>query len=139
MKRSLFLLMLLCAPALAHATCGPEVVLDLTLTNGRFGVCFNWSAPYANCSSGGGVTEYSVRISTSPITEQNFWSATPITNAPFSGASPGTQECGDALSLSQGTHYYVALKAKDSSGNWSPLSNVLSFTTNTNGPSCACG
>src|SRR5690349_21853559 len=104
MKRWLFLAALLCAPVLAYATCGPEVVSALTVVNGRFGVCFNWSAPYANCSSGGSVTEYSVRISTSPITEQNFWSATPITNAPYSGASPGSQECGDAQSLSQGTH-----------------------------------
>jgi len=137
MKRLLLLVTLLLVPALAYATCGPSVVSDLIVHNGRTSVAFAWTAPYANCTSGGAASEYSVRYSSSPITEQNFWSATPITDAPSVPNSPGGSECGD-LMTSQGTTYYVALKAKDASGNWSPLSNVITFTTPTSGASTTC-
>jgi len=141
MKRHLLVLTLLLVPTLALATdtCAPEIVTSLTPNIGRTSVVVQFPAPHQDCGSGGAVSEYSIRYSLSTITEQNFWSATAFTDIPSLPQSPGTTECADALGLSQGTTYYVAMKSKDSAGNWSALSTVISFTTHTSGTSPVCG
>jgi len=140
MRRFLFLLACALLPGVAHAqdVSSPETIANLSVNNGRFSVVVNWSAPHSDCTSGGSIYQYAVRYSSSSINEQNFWLATAATHVPASGASPGTQECADIMSLSQGHTYYVAVKSVDSSGNWSSISNVVQFTTPTSGPSEIC-
>jgi len=141
MKSLVLCAMLLCAPvlALAQDVCAPEATTNLSVSAiGRFSVVVSFSAPHQDCSSGGAVSEYAVRIFSSSPTEQTFWGGTAFTDVPAVPGTPGFTECADALSLSQGTTYYVAMKSKDSAGNWSPVSNVVSFTTHTTGTSPVC-
>src|SRR5690349_16079077 len=113
MKRYLLsmLLLLLPAVALAQDTCAPEMVTSLSAALiGRNSVVLHFTAPHSDCSSGGAVAEYAVRYSTSTITEQNFWLANAASDVPGTPASPGSTECADVVTLTQGTTYYAALK-----------------------------
>ncbi len=105
----------------------PDQVTDLavsTISSNSFTATF--SAP--NDTSTGGVMEYQIRYSTSPINDTlDFLAATPVEyGAP---AEPGTTEQFTITGLDFSTQYYVAVRARDFWNNWSDLSNVAVGTT----------
>jgi hypothetical protein len=131
MKRSILLVAALLAwttAAMAQDHVPPNAVTGLTVSAGKTTAVINWNAPSDQCNSNA-VAEYELRYSTSTFTECNFSSGTLITTG--TPSSPGVQECYDTTghTLSQNTTYYFAVRSKDSSGNWSTLSNVGSATT----------
>jgi hypothetical protein len=90
------------------------------------GVDLTWTAPAdygANNSGPFSAASYDLRYSTSPITEANWASATPVGGLPAPG-SPGSAEAFTATGLTGGTQLYFAIKAADESGNVSEISNV---------------
>jgi hypothetical protein len=86
-----------------------------------------WTAP-GDDASVGIATQYDIRVSRDPITATNFAAATPILELPTPLAAGSTQEH-LVTGLASGTAWYVALKARDEAGNWSPVSNTVSLTT----------
>jgi peptidoglycan hydrolase-like protein with peptidoglycan-binding domain len=77
--------------------------------------------------------QYDIRYSTSPITENNFSSATPASDTPiyFDFPEAGTTANNQyiVLGLQPGTRYYFAVQAKSQAGGTSPISEVASATT----------
>ena len=86
-----------------------------------------WTAPGDDGTSGT-AQSYDVRYSTSAITTANWGSATQATGEPTTAAA-GTQQTFTVTGLTSGRTYYVAIRATDSSGNVSGISNVPSGTT----------
>ncbi len=86
-----------------------------------------WQAPHEDGPNGGAVSEYDVRYSTGPIDDGNFNGASIASGIP-SPSAPETEEVFNVTGLAAGTTYYFAIKSKDDSDNWSPLSNVESDT-----------
>lgn len=84
-----------------------------------------WNAPGDDGLTGLALA-YDLRWSTQPIDEANFFSATPA-GVPLPG-SPGTQQSTAVSSLTLGTTYYFAIRARDDADNWSALA-LLSVTT----------
>ena len=83
----------------------------------------SWAAP-GDDHAAGIALDYDVRYSTSPITEGNFASATPITGLPIPMLSGTVQNGDDLTSLQTCTNYYFAGKTRDRAGNWSALGRV---------------
>jgi hypothetical protein len=105
----------------------PGAVTDLSpdfVGQNEFGVF--WTAP-GDDGSVGTANSYDLRIATFDITEQNFESATPVSDPP-SPAAAGTPQSYSFTGLFACTQYRVALKTCDESG-WSPLSNVITVST----------
>ena len=76
--------------------------------------------------------EYEVRYSTSPITTDNYGSATTAQLTPIyhGDLSPeGTLRTYIVAGLNPNTTYYFALKSKHQHSEWSPISNTVSITT----------
>ncbi|HET6455559.1 MAG TPA: hypothetical protein VFI02_14230 [Armatimonadota bacterium] len=74
----------------------------------------------------GVAAEYDLRFSLSPITEANFLDATRTIPPDFPTPGPdGTVERTSIEGLTVGSTYYFAAKVRDSSWNWSAMSNVL--------------
>jgi hypothetical protein len=90
-------------------------------------VTLTWTAP-GDDSSSGTATQYSLRYSTSPITEPNWSAALVVSGVPAPQAA-GSEESFVVTSLTPGTQYYFAIKAADEAGNWSALSNVVEQVT----------
>jgi|GEM_PF-3254742 len=88
----------------------------------------SWTAPGDDAWSGS-VVEYELRISTSPFSAAEFALATPVSPAPAPGTGGGGTQSYALLGLQPGTAYWVALRARDDAGNWSPVSNVAVATT----------
>jgi predicted outer membrane repeat protein len=87
-----------------------------------------WTAPGDDRESGT-VALYDLRYSTFPDTIANWWDdASRVMNLP-QPRLPGQLEIVRLDSLENETNYYLALKASDSSGNWSQISNVVGTTT----------
>ncbi len=130
MKRLLLTLALLAwsAPALAQDHVAPNAVTNLTANTGKTTAVLNWTAPGDQCTNAT-CAEYELRYSTSTFTECNFANGTLITTG--TPQSPGSQECYQASGLTCNTTYYFAVRVKDSAGNWSVLSNVVSKATRT--------
>lgn len=83
-----------------------------------------WAAP-ADAPTGGLVSAYDVRMSTSAITDLGtFGAATAVSGAPAPGA-PGAFQSVSVSGLNSGTQYWYAVRSRDAAGNWSPLSNVV--------------
>ncbi len=80
----------------------------------------------------GVAAEYDLRYSTSPLTALTFSSATAVIGETLPSA-PGTTETFGVHGLSANTKYYFALKVLDEQGNSSPISNVVSETTDSGG------
>jgi hypothetical protein len=91
------------------------------------GLC--WTAP-GDDGWTGRAAAYDLRYSTAPITEANFTSATPVPGVPPPKRG-GSDECITVDGLASEPAYYFAIKARDEAGNWSPLSNVAAFPTQT--------
>jgi hypothetical protein len=90
-----------------------------------------WTAPADAGLGTEGVQNYDIRYSASPITAENFASASLIAGPCASVAilAPGTaQECIATLPLDN-TLYYFAIKSKDNRNQWSGISNVPSAKT----------
>src|SRR5262245_59121954 len=82
-----------------------------------------WTAP-GDDGSIGTADRYEVRLSTSPITNTNWSSATLIGGAPAPLPS-GSRQSIMVRGLSRGTTYYFAIKTIDEADNVSALSNVV--------------
>ena len=106
----------------------PAVVADLdTSLVGQDNLTLRWTAPGDDALLGTALL-YEVRYSKSAITSANFSSATMATGAP-APVPGGTPQVFMLSGLQASTLYWVALKARDDAGNWSPMSNVVAFTT----------
>jgi chitodextrinase len=95
-------------------------------------ITLNWTAP-GDDGDVGQATAYDVRYSTSPITDQNWDSATPVDGEPAPSPA-GSVESFTRDGLQPSTTYYFAIKTSDEAGNWSGLSNVATVTTIDNIP-----
>ena len=74
-------------------------------------------------------SSYDMRYSTSPITEANFASATPVPLPQgMTPKAPGQAETLLVTDLTPGSTYYFALKVADEMPNWSALSNPVTVT-----------
>jgi hypothetical protein len=109
-------------------TTPPSAIADLTVT-GTTGTSMSmrWTAP-GDDGAVGTAASYDIRYSTSAITTANWGSATPATGEP-APAVAGTQQTLTINGLTPSRTYYVAIRATDSSGNVSGLSNVPTGTT----------
>jgi hypothetical protein len=88
-----------------------------------------WSASGDDGSSGQ-ATSYEIRMSSQPITAQNFDGATLIPNS-LTPRPAGQSEQFMLVGLTPGSTLYVAIKAVDEASNRSAISNVLTITTPT--------
>lgn len=111
---------------------GPDLIapaaitnLDTTLVYDRT-LVLKWTATGDN-GTYGRADAYDLRVSTAPISEGSFASATPLT--PPAVAVAGTPQSYVVTGLNPGVTYWFAIRARDENGNWSPLSNVRAATT----------
>jgi chitodextrinase len=95
-------------------------------------VRLTWIAP-GDDGDVGTASQYDIRYSESPITDQNWDSTTQIENEPTPEPA-GNQQTMIITNLEPNTTYYFAMKAADEADNWSALSNVVSVTTIDNYP-----
>ena len=118
-RRQLALLFTLVALTGAHA--------GRASAQGTTSVTLSWTAP-GDDGNTGTAAQYEVRLSTSPIDAGNFASAALLANppAPLAAGSPQTMF---VTGLQVLTPYWVAMRTADERGNWSAISNVVSFTT----------
>ena len=86
-----------------------------------------WTAP-GDDSLSGTAFQYDVRISTAPIDTSNFANATSVAGAPAPQIA-GTAQSMILGGLSPSTAYWCAIRTADEAGNWSGVSNIVSFTT----------
>jgi beta propeller repeat protein len=106
----------------------PAPVSDLAVSDtGSGSATLIFTAPGDDMGVGT-ATAYDLRYWTSPITEENWQDAVPVSSLPDPLAA-GSSETITVNGLDAGTGYYFALKAMDESGLFSPLSNVASGTT----------
>ena len=112
----------------APDTQAPSTISNLSSSNIQTNsLTLSWSAP-SDFPNGGAASSYDIRYSTSPITSSNFSSATQVTGEP-TPASPGTSQTYILAGLNPSTHYYAAMTSRDTVGNTSVISNVVSVTT----------
>ncbi len=111
-------------------TIPPARVVDLRLrVPSIHSLAVVWTAP-GDDGTKGTATEYDIRWSDAPITDDNWDQATPLDPALTPVPKPGGQiETIVCTGLSAGTTYHYALKAADEIPNWSPLSNSDHGTT----------
>jgi len=84
-------------------------------------IVITWSAPK-------GALEYDIRYSTSMIDTSNWASATQVANEPIPQMQ-GKTEIFQITHLNGGTDYYIAMKFRVDSTEWSRLSNVATCYT----------
>jgi len=108
------------APPARITDLAPKQVSDVS-------VVLSWTAP-SDDGATGRAASYDLRRSSQTITDANFASATqvPITLVP---KAAGSAEQFAVLSLAPGTTYNFAIRALDSSGNASSVSNNVSVKT----------
>lgn len=98
---------------------GNPTYTSLTLT---------WHSPETMFGCGP-ATQYDIRYSIFPITNEAAWqAATQVANPPTPGP-PGSTETLMVIGLNPCTVYYFAIKACDDCGTWTPLSNSPQGTT----------
>lgn len=90
------------------------LVMVLLLVSASWAASFTWLAP-GDDGGIGTATEYDLRVSLEPITEDNWASATQIEGEPVPSTA-GTQET---------IYYYFAMTTEDEIPNVSGLSNVV--------------
>ncbi|MEP0860917.1 MAG: S8 family serine peptidase, partial [Ignavibacterium sp.] len=111
----------------------PDTIPPTTITNLAVvdptsnSLRLTWTAPLD--TSMGGVTQYDIRWSLSPITDTtSFYAANPLTYPGVPGAAGTPQEL-LVTGLNFSTTYYFAIRSRDAWGNWSDVSNSPSGTT----------
>jgi hypothetical protein len=107
------------------ATLAPATICSAT----PFSV--SWTAP-GDDGVVGRASAYDLRYSKVFITALNFYQATLISGLPPPAAA-GTSQSFVVSGLSDGVLYYLAMKSVDESGNWSPVSNVITRPAQTTG------
>ena len=106
----------------------PAAVIDLAVTRvTSVSMDLSWTAT-GDDGLIGQATSYVIKMSTSPIDASNFDAATTVSGAPTPGA-PGTPQSMEVTGLSSSTSYYFAMKVEDENMAASPISNVVSATT----------
>ena len=110
-------------------TSAPATIANLSASNPTFSsIDISWTAP-GDDSNSGTASSYDIRYSTTPITSQNWDSASQITGEP-SPASVGSSQSMTISGLSYGVTYYFVIKTSDEVPNVSEISNVANLTTN---------
>jgi 6-pyruvoyl-tetrahydropterin synthase len=105
----------------------PQMIQDLSMTDvTHTSLTVSWTSPIDPGDFP--AAAYDLRYSTTPITPDNFELAAGASGVPAS-QSQGVQESFTITNLNANTPYYVAIKARDLSGNISALSNVLQQRT----------
>ncbi|BDQ01796.1 S8 family serine peptidase [Ignavibacterium sp.] len=109
-------------------TIPPTTITDLAVVDPTSNsLRLTWTAPLD--TSMGGVTQYDIRWSLSPITDTtSFYAANPLTYPGVPGAAGTPQEL-LVTGLNFSTTYYFAIRSRDAWGNWSDVSNSPSGTT----------
>lgn len=102
-----------CVPPRAHA----QITRTVTL---------GWTAP-GNDGTIGTASAYSLRFSSSAISEGTWAAATAIPGPPVPQTA-GTPQSMPAAGFVPGQTYYFAIKAVDGAGNWSGISNLVPVT-----------
>lgn len=92
-------------------------------------VTLEWTSPGDDGRTGTALA-YDIRFSRDPITAANFNSAFSLTNLIVPGPA-GTRETFTVFGLTAGILYYFAVKTVDEAGNWSAISNVVSYPGST--------
>jgi subtilisin family serine protease len=115
------------AVAATPDTVAPQQITDLRVSDTTSNsLTIRWTVPLDTTM--GGVTQYDIRKSASPITPSNFNSAEQI----IFGSAPspsGSTEMIVIKNLNFSTTYYFAVKSKDRWGNTSLMSNPASGIT----------
>ncbi|MGH7726255.1 MAG: choice-of-anchor D domain-containing protein [Candidatus Eiseniibacteriota bacterium] len=108
----------------------PDGITDLAVAEaGGQSLALRFTAP-GDDANVGTVTRYDIRYSTSPITDANFLSATPVPTASLPAPLPaGSLQELTVTGLAFSTTYYLAARAHDEFGNPSALSNQATGTT----------
>lgn len=108
-----FLLLLLgLAPALARAQGADSLVLS-------------WTAPGDDQNTGRAAL-YELRIASFAMTAATFGSGLVVPGMPDPEPA-GTRQSVVVRGLTRGTTYWFGMRAMDDTGNWSPVSNIVSF------------
>ncbi|MCA9375828.1 MAG: fibronectin type III domain-containing protein [Candidatus Doudnabacteria bacterium] len=84
-----------------------------------------WTVPEEDQSDR---VEYDLRVSEQTISGRTFWDATRVNGMPEPAAS-GVEQHTLIRGLTPGRRYVIALRSYDTEGNYSDISNVLTFTT----------
>ena len=113
----------------------PAAITSLSATMYRNMVDLLWFAPGDDGQTGTALA-YDLRYSTTPITAQTFFTATPIPTDPPGSAGSGEYACFDGLQ--QCTNYSFAIRTVDERYNWSGISNVLWKKTKCTGQTYNC-
>ncbi|MBN2448568.1 MAG: discoidin domain-containing protein, partial [Phycisphaerae bacterium] len=106
----------------------PAQITDLSADDvAATAASLSWTTP-GDDGWDGTATALDIRYADSAITAANFDSAWPVPDvpAPWPGGSVQNHLLTD---LTPDTRYWVAMMARDEIPNWSPLSNVVTFTT----------
>lgn len=90
-------------------------------------VTLSWIAP-GDDGSTGTASIYDIRYSSTLITEGNWGASSQVTGEPTPQVA-GSVESFTVTRLNPGSTYYFAIKTRDEVFNWSPLSNVISVST----------
>lgn len=110
----------------------PAAISDMVVSNTTSNaLTLHWTAP-GNNGQIGAAMRYDLRISANPITSVNFDTAFQVLNllSPASAGSVQSFTVGNLLSNNTtGQIYYFAIKAVNSSGIVSAISNIVSGTT----------
>jgi bacillopeptidase F len=106
----------------------PDPIVNLSVINPTSNsLTLQWTVPFD--SSDNGITDYDIRYSLLPITDNTtFENATPLT---FVGSPDtiGSTETFNVTGLNFSTTYHFSIKSSDMWGNWSNISNPSSGTT----------
>jgi len=103
----------------------PQSVAALSVSAAAGSISLSWTAP-----SDSDLSQYEVRYSTAPMTEQSFSGGTEVSGAPL--PISGTAQSFTVGGLSQGTTYHIGVQVLDTVGNASPVA-FISATTLTSG------
>lgn len=87
----------------------------------------SWQAPGSNGMYGGAASAYEMRHSNAELTEENFAQATLVSGIPAPD-DPRSSERLTIDNLTPGQTYFFALRTRDGTGNWSPISEVINFS-----------
>ncbi len=105
-------------------------IIDLATTNLNYtSLTLTWTSPPSSPPDWGPATKYDIRYSLLPITSESEWqAATQLANPP-DPLPPGQPETLLVIGLDQCTSYFFAIKATDSMGTWTAISNDPQGTT----------